>query len=167
MVEEIVSDIFSAPIHVLVHQANCFGTMNSGIAKMVKEKFPDAFQADRRTQLGDKNKLGTYSACRVYSPNITHVVNMYGQFEYGRDAKHTNYEAVYQALDKLRVSLLSKNRTNLVVGIPYRMGCNLGGGDWNVVLAIIKSVFDSSPIKVLICKKPDADSEPLGNTESR
>lgn len=36
-------------VNVLIHQANCFCTMNSGIAKEIKQELPEMFQADCET----------------------------------------------------------------------------------------------------------------------
>jgi O-acetyl-ADP-ribose deacetylase (regulator of RNase III) len=169
MVEEIVSDVFLAPVNIIVHQANCQNTMGSGIAKIIREKFPSAYAEDCRTKKGDKSKLGSYSSARVIAqdnPDLKFIVNLYSQFDYGRDTKHTNYDAMDAGLRKLRdrLEFLSETHT---VGIPYRIGSNLGGGDWNVVKAIIYSVFEKSKIKCFICKHPDADKEKLENTASK
>lgn len=34
------------------------------------------------------------------------------------------------------------------VAIPYKLGCGLGGGDWDTVDGIIRSVFDGTDILV-------------------
>jgi hypothetical protein len=44
------------------------------------------------------------------------------------------------------------NMHNKVIGIPYKMGCDRGGGDWEIVFEIIKIVFGNSPFEILICK---------------
>jgi hypothetical protein len=46
----------------------------------------------------------------------------------------------------------AKDPSGRSLAIPYKMGCNLGGGNWNVVRAIIGSVFDDSPVRLYICK---------------
>ena len=38
---------------------------------------------DNRTKKGDKSKLGSYT-CGVGKDDI-HIINMYGQYEYGRN----------------------------------------------------------------------------------
>ena len=35
--------------------------MGAGIAKYIKQDFPEAFQADKKTKYADKQKLGTFS----------------------------------------------------------------------------------------------------------
>lgn len=41
---------------VIVHGCNCFNTMGAGIAKTIKQTFPEAYQADLKTEKGSKQK---------------------------------------------------------------------------------------------------------------
>jgi O-acetyl-ADP-ribose deacetylase (regulator of RNase III) len=153
MVEEIQCDIFQAPIDILVHQANCFHTMGSGIAREIRERFPEAYEADcTQTKKGDRGKLGTYSIARINRAplRLSYIFNLYGQYEFGRDRRHTNYEAVYNGLSAIRNGVTN---SKLVIGIPYKMSCNLAGGSWRIVETMIRDVFEDSLFKVLICKK--------------
>lgn len=159
MVKDITTDIFTAPIDVLAHQANCFHTMGAGIARHIREKFPEAYEADCKT-VKDETKLGTYSACKVTTKNpnkqLKFIANVYSQGDYGRQARFTDYEAVAKGLTLLRDNLVKKGIKTL--GVPWKYGCNIAGGDWNVVRAIIVSVFENSLVDVLICKHPDAEN---------
>jgi O-acetyl-ADP-ribose deacetylase (regulator of RNase III) len=158
MVKVIEQDIFEAPIDVLVHQANCFHTMGSGIAKEIRERFPEAYEADLKTVEGSKDKLGTYSHTRVFKhPQIKYIVNMYSQFTYGTQKRQTNYEAMYMCLEDIRLKMTIHGRTKgkfLTLGFPYKIGCNLGGGNWRIVQTMIEEVFADYKGEVLICKKP-------------
>lgn len=154
MVNLIKCDIFQAPIDILVHQANCYCTMGSGIALDIKTRFPEAYEEDCKTKRGDETKLGTASICRVKDSEsrIKFIFNMYGQYMFGGGTRHTNYEAYYCGLEFIKNKITN---VNLIVGIPFKMGCSLGGGDWNICEAMIKSVFESSPIQVFICQKEE------------
>ena len=46
---------------IIIHGCNCLHTMGAGIAKYIKQDFPEAFQADKKTKYADKQKLGTFS----------------------------------------------------------------------------------------------------------
>ena len=164
MVKKQEVDIFKAPIDVLCHQANCMCTMGAGIAAEIRQRFPEAYKADCATKKGDLAKLGTFSSVYAEKKNRIDperpllVVNLYGQFRFGHLARYTNYEAVARALESLRETLLAGGK-GLVVGIPHKMGCSLAGGDWNVVEAIIHSVFEECPLDALICTKPELDRQ--------
>lgn len=154
MVEYHYGDIFEAPIDILVHQCNCHCTMGAGIAKEIKKRFPEAYKADCMTKKGDRSKLGTTSYAWVSRQRegvrISYVFNLYSQFNYSGPGIKTDYEAMKKGLQSMKNSIAN---TKLTIGIPYKIGCGLGGGDWETVENIIKEVFDKSCFKVLICKK--------------
>lgn len=51
---------------VIVHGANCQCVMCAGIAKAIRDVFPEAYEADRRTPKADRSKLGTISFAQVW-----------------------------------------------------------------------------------------------------
>ena len=59
---------------VIIHGCNCFCRMGAGIAKSIKEEFPQAYEADCATVPGVRDKLGTMTSAKVslvlsqYSP---------------------------------------------------------------------------------------------------
>jgi O-acetyl-ADP-ribose deacetylase (regulator of RNase III) len=170
MVTEINQDIFTVKADAIVHQANCFHTMGSGIARFIRENFPEAYDADCATKKGDSEKMGTFSFAAIKNPrypNVSLIINLYSQFDFSRDMRHTRYDALVDGLtllrDKLRAKAKGKTRT---IAIPYRIGSNRGGGDWKIVRAIIDSVFgNENDFNVLICV-PD-EPEPLVNTVAK
>lgn len=135
-------------IQILAHQANCFHTMGAGIARKIKYTFPEAYKADCNTKYADKNKLGTLSYA-FYPHSSKYVVNLYGQYRYGREKQHTCYQSLTNSLLMLksyRQSWSDELGKPLYLGLNYKIGCNNAGGDWNIVYNIINSVFsDISP----------------------
>jgi hypothetical protein len=125
--------------------------MGSGVAKEVRETYPEVYEADCRTIKGDANKLGTFSFSKTRDGKIGY--NLYSQFNYGYDGKcYTNYEAMRCGLEKIRDHVKSNISSNAKVGIPCRMGCARGGGNWDEVLRIIKEVFENDSVEVVICE---------------
>ena len=43
MIKHVKADIFTTDCDIIVHQVNCYGVMGSGIAKQVKERYPDVY----------------------------------------------------------------------------------------------------------------------------
>ena len=144
-------DIFKAPVDVIIHQANCFCTMRSGIAKQIRNKFPEAYWEDCKTKEGDKDKLGKFT--KVITPRYI-ICNLYGQYDFGREPQkcYTNYWAVENGFTNIKSYLELMNLKKKVIGIPHFMSCALGGGDWNVYYKIIEKIFKNSEFEVLICK---------------
>lgn len=135
----------------IVHQCNCFHTMGAGIAKQIRDRYPEAYDADRETKYGDKEKLGTFSVATIKNSPLKLVYNLYGQHHYGRVGRNTSYDAVDHGLEKIKIHAISNGLTKL--GVPHRMGCNLGGGNWDVVKAMLRVFFgDELDISLTVCK---------------
>lgn len=136
MINEITGDLIrdAKSYQVIVHGANCFCKMKSGIAKQVILHFPEAQEIDLRTAKGDRNKLGTISFTEKSTPT---VVNAYTQFEFGTDKMNCDYEAVRSCMKAIRETFHGKR-----IGLP-QIGAGLAGGDWNIIKQIIvDELFD-------------------------
>jgi O-acetyl-ADP-ribose deacetylase (regulator of RNase III) len=117
---------------VIIHGCNCQCTMGAGIAKTIRQKFPEAYTADLQTTAGDRAKLGTISYAEVWmdQKKLT-VVNAYTQFEWRGPGIKVDYGAVRSAFQ-----LIKKQFTGMRMGYP-KIGAGLAGGDWQVISQII------------------------------
>ena len=142
MINIVEGDLLDAAEDIIVHQVNCYGIMGGGVAKQIREKWPEVYdgyskmcKACRKQR---KDLLGTVFFKRVGVNKF--IANAFGQ--YGIDSsggRSTNYGALREALLKVR-DFSEGGRWS--IAIPYGIGCGLGGGDWeNEVLPMIKDVF--------------------------
>lgn len=149
MIREIDANLLEYPhIDGLIHQANCMCQMGGGIALQIKNKFPEAYEADLKTIKGDPKKLGTFSFAVL--PSNFHIYNLYSQFNIGY-SRMTDYTAMVNGLELIRQHAIDSGLKSL--GLPKYMGCKLGGGYYPVVRAIIDEVFDvpNAGISLYIC----------------
>ena len=142
-------NIFDGGAQGIIHQANCQNTMGSGIAREIRARYPEAYEVDCKTIVGDYKKLGTFSSVKTNDGKFV-IYNCYSQYRYGREKRHTNYEAVYTGLSSIEQNARELGLTTL--SLPYNMGCMLGGGSWRIVSVIIYEVFKDSPIDLYICR---------------
>jgi O-acetyl-ADP-ribose deacetylase (regulator of RNase III) len=149
MITNIDINIFDGGAQGIIHQANCQNTMGSGIAKQIRARYPEAYEVDCKTIAGDYKKLGTFSSVKTNDGKFV-IYNCYSQYRYGREQRHTNYEAVYTGLSSIKQHAI-KNQLN-VLSLPHNMGCMLGGGSWKIVSSIIEEVFDNDDVKLYICR---------------
>ena len=142
-------DILEIDCQVICHQVNCMGAMRSGVAKAIREKWPVAYEI---YLLGLKLKsetLGTISVADV--DRNKHVVNMYSQYEYGYDGKrYTSYDAFCSCLEEIKAFAIYNDIKS--IAFPYNIGCCRGGANWNVIYAMIKSVFSDTELDIYICQ---------------
>lgn len=150
MIQHIKCDIFESGADFILHQVNCQGVMNSGIAKQVREKFPivfDAYMLICNSVTDSKELLG--SAQFVNVNDKQYIVNLFGQDRYGYDGKtYTNYRALLNGFK----CVAKYAQQDDVIAIPYLIGCARGGGDWNVVYKMIEEAFENYNGDVLICE---------------
>lgn len=153
-ISDLVDALKSGEVSSIGHQANCFNTMNSGVAKAIRTAFPQAYEVDCYTTKGDKAKLGTITACEYERADgsVGIIYNLYGQYNYGYDAKgYTNYEALRGALLNMRIDLDGAVGVHgedwKKVGFP-KIGAGLGGGDWDAIARIIEEVFTDYDVTV-------------------
>ncbi len=151
MISIYTGSVFEAPVQAVMHQANCFHTMGSGIAKTIRELYPEAYEADLQTAKGDKEKLGSFSAALIRREREFYIVNLYSQFGFSsEDYRDTDYNAMADGLEAVHSFCMEKDIKT--IGVPYKMGSDRGGGDWTIVEAILKSVFSASDIELVIAK---------------
>ncbi len=119
----------------IVHGCNCFCAMGAGIARQIKDIWPEAYQADKDTKKGDKSKLGTYSkADIIIKDKMLTIINAYTQYDYGfkRDVPPVDYDAIRKVFRQINSDFKGKK-----ISIP-KIGAGLAGGDWNKIQSIIE-----------------------------
>lgn len=137
-------DIFDSDADIICHQVNCQGTMGSGIAKTIKERYPEAY-TEYKTVCFAFPKENLLGQVRIVLSGDRLIANIFGQFNYGRDKNvvYTSYKALKSGLTEVHNKAL---RDNLSVAIPYCIGCGLANGDWNVVSKMIEDVFNDNVV---------------------
>lgn len=143
-------NLLDSQADVIAHQVNCQGVMGSGVAKQIKEKWPDVFaQYDYHTRMLENACLGNCQMVQINESQF--VANLFGQRYYGREnLRYTSYDGIYDALVKLQVYMNNRNCNS--VAFPYKMSSDRGGADWNVILAMIESVFKDTNVTIEIWK---------------
>ncbi len=130
MTGDIIQLALGGHFNVIIHGCNCFNTMGAGIAKAIKQTFPEAYTVDCGTVKGSKVKLGNYTYAVIDRDNRRFViVNAYTQFGFGHGAIN------YTALD-LAFQRIARDFANQSIAYPL-IGAGLAGGDWNMISKII------------------------------
>ena len=151
--------LLAKDVVVIGHQANCQNTFGSGIARTIREMYPDAYEADCAATICKKNTLGNFSIgyipeeqSKKHNTQIKKIFNLYGQNLFGKGTRQTNYDALYNALEGMS-KYLTENDMDLPVpsvGFPFQMGSFRGGGSWDIVSRLIEVAFDDYPSDVII-----------------
>lgn len=140
MIRYIKGDVTKSNCDIICHQVNCQGVMNSGVAKAIREKWPEVYSQYRYDyEYAIENKhpmLGKVSLCRINDKQM--VINMFSQENYGYDnARYTSYDAFMSCLHLVKNIL----KTTDTIAFPYKIGCVRGGANWNIIKTMIEEVF--------------------------
>ena len=163
-------DILKSSQAMICHQVNCFGVMGGGLALQIKNMYPDVYKEYKQlcdTKNSDSFK-GRTQFCSVIhnetklltaqdrlpiteSYSVKYIANMFSQYNYGTEKKHTNYDWLQRCLKE--VWRFAYDHRIYQVAIPYKIGCGLAGGDWDFVRYIIDDLFaHGSRIDAIIYK---------------
>lgn len=155
MIIEHIGDLLSVEEGIIVHGCNCEGVMGSGIAKSIRDKWPEVYtiykEYERRIGLFlgsiqsipvDETVLldiNHYSFGTLNLPDKIIVVNAMTQNTFGRDPAivYVDYDAISACFAQIKI--LAK-KTGLPVHFPL-IGCGLANGDWEEVSSRIEAAL--------------------------
>lgn len=141
-------DVLNTDVHIIAHQVNCRGVMGGGLAKTIKDRYPEVFKVYRefideyKANNDGKSPLGT--GCAWFEDGHE-IWNIFGQDDYGRDKCYTDYQAVKDAFTDMilgyrELECIPADYAQMPIAIPYLFGCGLGGGDWSVMKKTLEEV---------------------------
>lgn len=139
-------DLLKSGCDVIAHQVNEYGVMGAGIAKQIRDKFPEVYESYKGMVEACREKgLNLYGTVHSIVTNQKHkyIANCFTQ----RNGV-TDYNLLKTAVTQLRgAALMSKAKT---IGIPYKYGCGIARGDWKEVEKIWTDAFKDSDIELQI-----------------
>ena len=140
---EINKNIVTVQEGIIAHGVNCQKRMNSGVARAIRARWPIVYEK----YLSTNPTLGFVDFLPIKNNLI--VANCYTQKYYGSDGRrYASISAIENCMDTVirYAAFLGLN-----VYIP-RIGCGLGGLNWEEVKPIIKAIeefYISS--EVIVC----------------
>lgn len=148
-IDIIEGNLLDAKTDLIIHQVNCKGKMNSGVAKAIREKWPIVFDEYVKLTSTPFADLGTCQPISV-SENQK-VINMFSQKDYGYDGGlYTSYDAVNTCLGKTKNYMQRNGYTS--IALPYNMCCCRGGANWTIIMELIKDNFKDTEFTIEIWK---------------
>lgn len=148
MIHYVKGDITNSDCDIVCHQVNCQGVMKSGVAKAIREKWPEVYESYKTycNRVADSAwLLGQEQAVEIDNIKKRYVVNLFAQQYFGYDGtRFTDYEAFYNAIWTLNEYL--KHYPDKTIAFPYKIGCVRGGANWNIIYTMIKEVFEDRHI---------------------
>ncbi len=143
MIQEVDTNLFELNVNALAQGCNVVGTMNAGVAREFRTRYPLMYK-----EYQSYCRSGNFSPGEVHfymsRGGKPHIINVATQFDTESNAI---IEYVEQGLEKIEMHYKDWGIRSL--GIP-RIGCGLGGLDWKDVSKIVKKIFGTSQLEVLV-----------------
>ena len=141
MVREIYGDLLKQPIDIIAHQTNCAGVMGKGLALCFKQRYPENFAAYRQAC-----KEGALKPGRLFIYGASPVIVNFATKDHWRSPSLLSYVA--DGADDL-AAWLKGNPQFRTVAAP-KLGCGLGGLNWQEVQPILADALKDSPQDIYI-----------------
>lgn len=147
MIEYIKGDLFTTDCKYIAHGVNCQGVMGSGVAKIVREKYPECFKAYHECvkshyQTSDSGVL--LGRIVEWTDGNIHILNCFTQDYYGQNGERfVSYDGVERCFRIITLNNIHE------LAMP-KIGAGLGGGDWGVIEAIINATLIRNGVKVKV-----------------
>lgn len=129
-------DLLQAPEKYILHGANAQGVMGSGVAKLIRAKWPSAYNVYKASEQHNGMRLGVVTYAEQDDGKV--ILNGITQEFYGRDGKqYVDYDAVREVIQA--VNWLVYGQCGEIDGVAMpKIGSGLGGGDWGILSEIIE-----------------------------
>lgn len=146
----------------IVQQCNCLTVKDHGLSAAIATKFPTANCYAKRRAIGKRNLAVPQDRSKPGTALITDkVINLFGQWRPGKiDAAYFDaypeYAARAETVDAraawfreaLADMLRQLTKPKSVVGVPFRIGCGLAGGDWRRYLMMLREFEEANAARV-------------------
>ncbi|MCP4437542.1 MAG: hypothetical protein GY810_01190 [Aureispira sp.] len=117
---------------VVVHGCNAQGVMGSGVAKAVRDTWPEAYAAYKETHVLRGLKVGDTVSAHI-NENLV-VVNAITQEYYGTDGRlYLSYGGLVECFQEINASFAEYKSLHFPL-----IGAGLAGGKWEVIKELIE-----------------------------
>ena len=142
-IEYIKGDLLQTEVNHIIHGCNSRGVMGSGVAKILREKYPQAYKDYIFKYNNYGLELGSIIVSVQDDGKVIH--NAITQKDYGRDSSrvYVSYWAIAEAFRKINSQGIKE------IALP-KIGAGLANGDWNVISAIIENTLTETKPYVYI-----------------
>lgn len=125
MITYLKQDITTITRGVICHGVNCQGAMNSGVARAIRDKWPEVYDAYKLVPTGHA-VLGTAQRVGLTNDDSLFVVNCFTQLFYGKNGRFADAHAIETSLWK---AYEWADYYDLPLYMP-KIGAGLGGLSW-------------------------------------
>ena len=148
MIKYFKGDVLTSDADVILHQVNCKGVMGAGLALQIKKKYPKVF-SDYCLLCSHASPSSSLLGSVLFVPVRTDqsIGNLFAQDGFASYGIGLYCLTQY---DKLRecMKIINERYKGKTVALPHKLGCGLAGGNWDIVLEIIKEELKDCNVEI-------------------
>ena len=151
MIETILGNILNSKEKYIAHQTNCVSNGAAGLAYTLFTNYPYSDDYSTRT---DNSVAGTINI-KGNGQDQRYIINMFGQFYPGKYRNGSGFDSEISRESYFQSCLneIFKIKDLESIAFPYKIGCNLAGGNWDHYLKMLEGFEKSlNNVKVIIYK---------------
>lgn len=147
-------NLLEATEPVIMHGCNAQGVMGSGVAKYVREKWPEAYEDYKEfcsTTENSAELVGYNHYFDVSNDSGAKVlINAITQNTFG-EGKQARYTAILECVDQADLDCddLTDDEGILHIAIPL-IGCGLGGLKWEILKELLDEFEERHPVEFTV-----------------
>jgi O-acetyl-ADP-ribose deacetylase (regulator of RNase III) len=145
-IEYRIGNLLGHPGTYMVHGCNAQGAMGSGVAKAIRDQYPECYEVYRAAHKAKPLKLGEVVPAKCGRHIVLNGITQefYGNaggvfvdYDALREVMRTCDEYISSELQKQGIADPANELTKPELGMPL-IGAGLAGGDWQMISAIIE-----------------------------
>lgn len=135
-------DLMKAVEPFIVHGCNAQGVMGSGVAKLIRDRYPQAYEEYNAAYREQGNHL--FLGQTIWVNTAPHaIINAVTQDRYGRDENvvYADYDGIRKAFQSINeAAVLGKPGFDEVTAVALPLiGAGLANGRWSIISEIIET----------------------------
>ena len=140
-------NVLTSKAPVIVHQVNCMSVMGRGLAKQIRDMYPKVYTdfLDKCNEFSKNRKALMGDVLYTEIESGKYVASVFGQYDYGLYSQRTDLNALKMGLTNVR---FFAEKHNNFVALPYGLGCERGGADWDTVSKMINDVLRKQYVEI-------------------
>ena len=145
--QQIKGNLLDSKETYIAQQCNCCTSEGKGLSLHLFKKFPYANSYKKRVR-SDKSTHHKPGTIEVYK----NIINMYAQYypslgKYVSDSNQMRIQWFKECLNQIKQIDNIQNKT---IAMPYKIGCGLAGGDWQIYEKMLEEFANSEKIHIVL-----------------
>lgn len=132
LITEIIGDVFEQEAPAMAHGVNVDGKMGAGVAAGVRARYPEMYEIYREHCKKKRLRPGM-----VYPYKAASGLWVYNLATQDRPGRNSRVEWVAESVSKMAAHAQSHGLGSVAT---VRLGCGIGGLDWDDVLPVLESL---------------------------